>query len=136
MHSLAIHLRAMQFYAHAAHNNASGIGFFCDHGFFGDVYEELTEHYDSIIERMLGLGVPVDAYKIAEEANKVFQNTATTELPNDAFATLLGLERELCQLIATTIEADQQSQGTVNLLASLADASEARQYKISRRLGL
>ena len=133
MHSIAIHLRAMQFFAHAAHHNVSGNSFFGDHKFFGTTYETLTEQYDSVVERMLGLNIPVGQHKLVDEANKIYQNTMIETA--DDFEILLALEKELCDMIETTIKAGTQTQGTTNLLSNIADSSETRQYKLTRRLG-
>ena len=131
MFNIAIHLAALKLYTHALHHNTTGLGFFADHAAAGEFYEAHDEAFDSVVERILGQNVAVDHYKLADEANKVFQNTSNSR---DSFETLLALEKELCELIKTEIGAGEQSQGTINLLAGIADASEVRQYKISRRI--
>ena len=62
MHDLAIILRSAQLYAHNAHNMTKGKTFFSDHKFFGQLYPVYEEAYDSIVERMIGLGYDVSIY--------------------------------------------------------------------------
>jgi DNA-binding ferritin-like protein len=54
MKDLAVHLRAMQIYAHTAHNLCARVPFFQDHAFFADTYSALEDDYDSVIERIIG----------------------------------------------------------------------------------
>jgi len=131
VYAIAQQLAALKLYSHSLHHTASGIGFFADHAALKEFYEQYDEAWDAVVERMMGLGIAVDHYKLADEANKIFQNTVAEA---DKLETLLSMERELCDLIETEVKADTQSQGTINLLAGIADASEVRQYKLNRRL--
>lgn len=127
--NLASYLRYMQFYAHIGHNVLGGATFFQDHSFLGDLYGTYEDAYDSVIERMIGLEEPLNLIKIHKDA------VADLEIPksyDQAFEALLECEKELCKKIEAI--APKCSQGTMNLLADMADKSEMRQYKLKQRL--
>jgi len=131
MHNTAIILRALQLYAHNAHNLAKGKTFLQDHEFLGELYGAYEGEYDSLVERMIGLGEEPDLNEITKEAADAA--TANEFKDNDnAFSVLLVTEKELC----SSIEKDMTdaSNGTQNLLQTIADNSEMRQYKLKRRL--
>lgn len=132
MHDLAVLLRAMQLFAHSAHNLASGPTFFADHAHLGTLYETYEEAYDAVIERMIGLGddkpdICGANLKAAEMASK-FDCCP----PAVAFSTILDMEKELCDCCKECQKG--QSIGTVNFLQGLADDSEQRQYLIGQRV--
>lgn len=132
MIELSILFRCMQFYAHNAHNLVSGNSFFSDHSFLGDLYDTYSSIYDDVIERMIGLGVKIDAptlVKIQVEAvNKL------SKADNNIFTTLLSLESEACQMIQSYISVNELSEGTRQMLGDICDKSEIRQYKIKQRV--
>jgi len=131
MHNTAIILRALQLYAHNAHNLAKGKTFLQDHEFLGELYPAYEGEYDSIVERMIGLGEEPDLNDITKQAADA---ATANEFKDDenAFSVLLVTEKELC----SSIEKDMTdaSNGTQNLLQTIADNSEMRQYKLKRRL--
>jgi DNA-binding ferritin-like protein len=137
MKELMYLLRAMQLYAHNCHNLVKGQSFFSDHGFFGDVYSEVEGHYDSVVERSIGLygdahmnlqtiisasaSKIVDAPSVNVESNKVY------------YEYQLKLEERLTDLIRQIIAAGV-TPGTEQLIGDIADKSESRKYKIKQRL--
>lgn len=131
MQELAILLRACQFYAHNAHNLASGETFFEDHEYLGELYAAYESAYDGVIERIIGLGdVPdlIDLTAKATERLKAMGESAPQEV---VFAALMKAEREICA--ACDAASEGESSGTINFLQGLADASEMRQYKLRQR---
>ena len=120
---IATLLLALKLYAHRAHHLTKGSTFFSDHETLGAFYSAYDSAYDSIAERIVGLGQPVDLSAVAKDA--AARSAISVANP---FATLLSLEKELCT--ALTLKA---SIGTMNLLAQLADDSEVRQYKLKQR---
>lgn len=131
MKELAIILRAAQFYAHHAHNIAKGATFFEDHEFFGEAYSSYESAYDSVIERMVGLGQSIDINDIGLKAMKMASDHHSSD-NNECFEYLMEYEKaivEMCDRFNSS-----SSLGTQNLLQSLADDSEKRQYKIGQRL--
>lgn len=131
MKQIAITLRALQLFAHNAHNMAKGSTFLEDHEFLGDLYEAYEGSYDDVVERMIGEGDETDLNAIAEFAVE----TCAEKSPknnDEAFATILEYEKELCSNIAKEVRG--ASDGTQNLLQGIADESLVRQYKIGRRL--
>ena len=133
---IAIRLRASQFIAHNAHNLASGPTFFTDHKFFGKAYPAYEAAYDSIVERMIGLGEKPDLTDITTKAARELQMTGDIMTggtsPIECYESLLEGERELLDLIAKCCE--EVSCGTSNLLANLADDAEVRIYQINQRI--
>ena len=128
---IAIRLRASQFIAHNAHNLASGPTFFTDHKFFGKAYPAYEAAYDSVVERMIGLGEKPDLTDITTKAaRELYEYQDTT--PIECYESLLEGERELLDLIAKCCE--EVSCGTSNLLANLADDAEVRIYQINQRI--
>lgn len=130
MNDLAALLRAMQLYAHAAHNLAKGKTFFEDHEAFAGFYGEYEADYDSVVERMIGLEGDADIAAITKAACDVINENP--ESSEKAYSVLLASEKRLCKL--ATEHNKGASLGTQNLLQAIADKSEMRQYKIKRRL--
>lgn len=131
MHNTAIILRALQLYSHNAHNLAKGKTFLQDHDFLGELYPAYEGEYDSLVERMIGLGEEPDLNDITKQAADAA--TANEFKDNDgAFSVLLVTEKELCASIQKDMT--DASDGTQNLLQTIADNSEMRQYKLKRRL--
>lgn len=132
MVKLATHLRYMQFYAHNAHNMCQGDTFYSDHEELGDLYGVYTGLYDSIVERMIGLGKPIDLVKVQVDAAKMLDGEAEPKAFSAAFAGLLTCEQELCKLISEANEG--ASLGTQDLLQAMCNDAEVRQYKLQQRL--
>ena len=98
MHNTAIILRALQLYAHNAHNLAKGKTFLQDHEYLGELYSAYEGEYDSLVERMIGIGEEPDLNEITKEAADAA--TANEFKDNDnAFSVLLVTEKELCASI-------------------------------------
>jgi DNA-binding ferritin-like protein len=131
MHNTAIILRALQLYAHNAHNLAKGKTFLQDHEFLGELYPAYESEYDSLIERMIGLGEEPDLNDITTQAATAAAANGFSD-NETAFGVLLVTEKELCASIDKEMEG--ASNGTQNLLQTIADNSEMRQYKLNRRL--
>lgn len=132
MIKLATHLRYMQLYAHNAHNLCQGDTFFADHEELGDLYGVYEGLYDSIVERMIGLGQSVDLVKIQVEAAKMLDGEAEPKAFSSAFSGLLTCENDLCKVISDANEG--ASLGTQDLLQAMCNDSEVRQYKFKQRL--
>ena len=132
MIKLATHLRYMQFYAHNAHNLCQGDTFFADHEELGDLYGVYESLYDSVVERMIGLGQSVDLVKIQVEAAKMLDGEAAPTAFSSAFSGLLTCETDLCKVISDANEG--ASLGTQDLLQAMCNKSEVRQYKFKQRL--
>jgi DNA-binding ferritin-like protein len=137
MQELATQLRCLQLSAHNAHNLVSGPSFFADHEYLGELYPVYEEGYDSVVERLIGLGVPPDVIRLQGDAAGRIRAVAGTE---EAFQGLLEMERDLCAHVEELIGHGRDSagnrltQGSINLIAGLADESERRQYRIQQRL--
>lgn len=127
--NIATLLRCLQFYAHVAHNLLGGDTFFQDHAFLGELYASYEAEYDSVIERLIGTGKPVDLIKLHNDAAQAIVEPQSYK---ECFQELLSCEKKLCEMIEN--EAPKSSQGTMQLLGGIADASEIRQYKLKQRM--
>ena len=126
---MVILLRKMQFYAHIAHNVLGGATFFQDHEFLGELYQGYEADYDSLVERAIGLGEDVDLVEIHKDA---VEGLVTPTSYEQCFKELLKYEKELC--LDCEEVAKDSTLGTNNLIAGIADKSEARQYKMTKRV--
>lgn len=133
LYEIALQFRSMQLYAHCAHNLCDGITFFSDHEFFGSTYEAYEGAYDAAVERMIGLGMKLDIFKLQMSAAELIAQSRMRD-NSDAFTHLLTAEEVIGKLVEKCIAEGEYSQGTVNLLAQFADDSEVRRYKIQQRL--
>ena len=128
MHDVATKLRTLQIFTHNAHNIASGSTFLADHEYLGELYPAYEAAYDSVIERLIGLGEEVDIIAIGIEAIKAVAACPTTDA---CFESILEQEEALRAAIDECIQGC--STGTQNLLAQIADDSEQRSYRIRQR---
>lgn len=138
MQTLASIYRFLQLFAHAGHHLAKGCTFNQDHAFFGELYGAYEEAFDEVVERLIGTGKlksVKDRIALDTKASAILAKTDSEELTcaEDYFEILLEMETEICGKIEKLIEG-KLSQGTINLLAQLADDSEKRQYKLAQRL--
>lgn len=131
MTKVAILLRFAQFYAHIAHNLVSGYTFFEDHEFFGTLYKDYESAYDSVVERMIGLGEKVDLFKLQPQACEMLGKVKFTNT-KQAIQELLKIEKALVSTVETEIKG--KSQGTIQLLGDIANFSEMRQYKMNQKI--
>jgi DNA-binding ferritin-like protein len=137
MRDILVHLRAMHLFAHNAHNLVARAPFHSDHAFFGETYEALSDAYDSVAERIIGL-MGEEALKpqtlLLEVGEKLKMAPSTGVKENKVFYQFqLMMEQELCKKISMTIAAGV-SPGTEQMLGDLCDKSEVRQYKIKQRI--
>jgi len=133
MKTLATLYREAQFYTHAAHNTVTGPTFFEDHEFLGDLYGTYESAYDSLFERSIGLGEPINPLEATDSAAAA----AADKKLGDAkkiFSQILQFEQDLCEEINSYLAKGGVSHGVSNMLEGLADESEARQYKIGQRI--
>lgn len=136
MQKLAELYRTAQLYAHAAHHLAEGPSFFADHEFLGELYPKYEAAYDSLIERIIGLGTMPDIPAITRNAAAEAASGLTGGATPVMLARVLECERAICAEIAALMAAQARpTDGTQNLLQGLADESEARQYLLQRRIG-
>lgn len=124
---LAIHFRYMQLYAHNAHNLACGETFFEDHKFLGKIYPAYEAAYDSLVERCISLSEEIDLVEVQKRAAAMLEEGAS-------FHVILTGENVIQQIVEKCFKEDDYTQGTLNLLAQLADDSEVRTYQLEQKL--
>jgi DNA-binding ferritin-like protein len=124
----------MQLFAHSAHHLSKGQTFFEDHSFFGDTYSAVEDDFDSVAERMIGLGEEeMDVLEITTHAIAILKDSPSTDSSmEDFFNYQLKLEKHLCETIKKSISS--VSPGTEQLIGEIANKSEVRQYKLKQRL--
>lgn len=137
MEKIAVLLKAMNLFAHNAHNLAQGPTFGADHPFLGELYEAYDQEYDDVVERMVGKGMAPNLEVVAQKAVKVLLAVAPSNEFSESFNQILQLEQKLVSSIEMYIEESSLnktcSEGTKQLLGNIADCSEIRQYKIKQR---
>lgn len=138
MKELAILLRAINLYAHSAHNLCGRVPFFQDHEFFLELYEAADDAYDDVIERMIGLYGEDSVPSLPEQLEALHQ--LMSSLPEKGvkenaiyFQILLEKQKLVCSKIEELCKSGLP-QGTIQMLGNIADKSEVFQYKIQRRL--
>jgi DNA-binding ferritin-like protein len=135
MDSTVAQLRALQFLAHRAHNVVKGTTFFEDHEFFGELYPAYEKAYDDLVERIIGTNAEsLSICKVNKAAAEMSSVSPNETNPEAFFRIILKGEKDLCAMIEESIE--EQTQGTQNLLAQIADDSEKRIYSLKQRLAI
>ena len=136
MKELAIALRAAQFVAHSCHQLIAGPTFFEDHEFLGEVYTNFESEYDSVIERMIGLGKKVDPSEVTTRAAHRAASIASELGTVGVAASMLGAVQKCNAVVKAEAESccSEASDGTENLLQTIADNCEMREYKLKQRL--
>lgn len=137
LQQLATCLRALQLYAHHAHNNCRGKSFFQDHAFLGDVYAAAEADYDDVIERIIGTSdKPLNTLEIAADAVKLAQQCPKEagDCNSNFLQGILRLELSICIYIDRCIAAGNLPEGTRQLIGNIADKSMSRQYKLRQRI--
>lgn len=127
--------RMMNLFYHHLHNIANGVAFEGDHEMMLEFYGAMDDAYDDLIERYIGLGMPMgksELCEIIENAEEVLDMTPDSDdmLMNLRYAQ--GLEIGFRALLQDVN--DSASLGTQNLVQGLMDSSEIRSYKLSRRV--
>lgn len=136
MKELAVYLKTLNIYAHAAHNLASRIVFNQDHEMLAEIYEAADSAYDGVIERIIGLS------DLSEEELKNINLAAAQnnyQLSQgkdnaDKLKVCLELEKEICSKIEELVKSGSVTVGTEQMIGNIADLSEVRQYKLKQRL--
>ena len=131
MHNLATLFRAAQLCSHEKHNTVQGPTFFEDHEYLGELYGTYEEAYDSVIERMIGLGEKCDISGGNIQAADLAKWFCDLE-PIDKWPNIfLEIETRVQKEVDSCCKG--ASSGTINFLQGLADESEQRVYKLKQR---
>lgn len=137
MLELAIKLRASQLYLHHAHLLAKGSLFIQDHAFLGELYNEMEAEFDSVCERMIGLGKEQEL-ALQPMLVKVYEclksYPSMVKENKDYFIHQLQIEGQIKQLCQAICNSEGVSEGTKQMVGDIANRSEIRCYKLSRRI--
>ena len=138
MLQLVVLFRAMQMTSHSAHLLCARTVFFQDHEFFGEVYGKAEGWFDSISERMIGLGQE-EQLKLQPLMAAICQKLASApsvgvKENKEFFIFLQSQAEEACKLCDALCKSGQLSEGSKQLIGGTADELEVLKYKISRRI--
>lgn len=133
---IACHFRALQLYAHNAHNVAKGPVFLSDHEYLGELYPIYEKEYDSFIERCMGTSENCELKLttiIKKVYNKIKNLDESVKENKVLFQNILKMEQELCEMCNMFVSYCE-SEGTKQLVGEAANQSEMRQYILKQRL--
>lgn len=136
MVQIAIQLRAMQLAMHNAHHFCSRVVFLQDHEFFAEVYSFAEDSYDSVIERMIGLGKESElnmGLVIDQVASLVKAAPVQAKENKEYYLHLLKMIQSCKSQIEQACKVPGTSQGTIQMLGNIADKFEVFEYKIKQR---
>ena len=138
MFQLMACFRAMQLFAHSAHLLCSRVVFFQDHEFFGEIYGKAEGWFDSVSERMIGLGQEeqLKLQSVVSAVAQKLQNAPSTgSKENKEYYVYLNTQMDEAKKYCEELcKSGQLSEGTRQLLGGIADEIEGYKYKISRRI--
>lgn len=138
MFDLVVLLRSMQLFAHSAHFFVARSIFFQDHAFFSEVYQQAEAHFDSVTERMIGLGMEkeLDLVSVLSAVHDKLKDAPSTSSKEnkDFYVYLMSQVDEALELVEEICKDEKCSQGTIDLVAGIGSDFEVLKYKISRRL--
>jgi len=130
MIELAILFRALNLYAHFAHNMTKGLTFFQDHAFFGELYETADDFYDQLIERIIGTSN--ETISLSEIDSKA--NALISKGNDNYYGTIKAVLEKSLSDIEKLCRYGKFSVGTLNLLQGQADQIEVILYKIKQKM--
>lgn len=135
MTNLAILLRTSYFVKHNCHNLVSKDTFFSDHDFLATSYEKTLGHYDSVIERLIGLGQAPNLIQVQVSAVEKLKTIPISYKDNsECFYTILQINKSIINLIEQYCKSGKYSEGTRQLIGTIADELEIENYKLQQRL--
>ena len=126
---LALSFRSFQLFAHHAHLMTSGKTFLQDHAFFGELYGFAESSFDSLMEKAIAKG---ESISLSESVK--LMSTAVNTFNEENF---LKESKEILKELITACEqiAEEESLGTNNLIAGIADKAEGFIYKLGQLEG-
>lgn len=135
MFLLSCQLRMMNLYYHNAHHLAQGPTFESDHEMFGEFYGEVSDQFDDVVERSIGMDLkkPSD---LCEQIRAVYSKLETLPEVNtskERFTVGLSLEDDLIKIVNLICKQDV-SAGVEQLVGEIGNRAEIRTYKIKQRL--
>lgn len=134
MQQLAIMYKLKNLLAHNMHNLCARVAFLSDHDYLASVYEQADDNYDAIVERMIGLGLPIDLNVVHSEAVQKLASVPQGKDNSEMFSQLLQLNKQIIQLIEIECKSGKLSEGTRQLIGGHADLLESENYKLLQRI--
>lgn len=134
MEQLAALLRTLQLYAHNCHNLAHGPQFFADHAFLGEVYSQAEDDYDSVIERLIGMGKSPDLCGLLKSAYDAIEGLPKMGSNEEMFKAILRVKITIIKHVDQLAKAKVLPSGTEQLVTEISNKNEIDVYKIKQRL--
>jgi DNA-binding ferritin-like protein len=100
---------------------------------FGSLYEQASSNYDGIIERMIGLSIPLELKSIQMQAAQKLASMPESKFNTAMFELVLSFNKEILVKLEALCKSSV-SCGTQNMLAGLADQLEVENYKLKQRV--
>jgi len=128
-------IRTLYFLKHNCHNLVARDTFFQDHEYLSSSYEMSLKHYDSLVERIIGLGHVPDLVSIQVNASQKLKSIPLSYASNkECFYTILTINKAILQNIEQICKAAEISQGTLQMIGTIADEIEIENYKLGQRI--
>lgn len=134
MQQLAIMYKLKNLLAHNMHNLCARVAFLSDHDYLATVYEQADDHYDAIVERMIGLGLSIDLNSTHAEAVQKLTAIPQGKDNSEMFSQLLQVNKQIIQIIEIECKSGKLSEGTKQLIGGQADFLESENYKLLQRI--
>lgn len=134
MQQLAIMYKMKNLLAHNMHNLCARVAFLPDHEYLADIYEKADDHYDAVVERMIGLGMPIDLNAVHSQAIQKLASIPQGKDNSEMFSQLLQVNKQIIQMIEMECKSGKLSEGTRQMLGGQADELEMEGYKLGQRI--
>jgi DNA-binding ferritin-like protein len=138
MQDIYVTMITLRDYYHQAHVLSKNVVYYGDHLLLQRLYEECDGYIDSLMEKMVGIGMGDMSIHLPTVYKKVFEKIK--DLPYSPkensiyFTTGETLEASLRTLCESLNKAEGTSVGVLNFIGDIADKSEGRTYLIKQRL--
>lgn len=128
-------LRTLYFLKHNCHNLVAKQSFFADHTFLAESYNMTLDHYDSVVERLIGFGHIPDLVSIQVNAASKLKSIPLAYKDNiECFQAILHINKAILQMIESICKTAGLTQGVLQLLGGIADQIEIENYKLGQRV--
>lgn len=142
LRALLAHLRACNLWFHGAHHSTVGAGFQADHKFYGKVYAQYADEYDTATEKAIALrGIKIaDPVSVASRATQILSTMPSPSglSGHQIAAAGLNVERQTLSLLEKIFRdlenAKRLPLGLNDFLAATANAHETNVYLLGQRV--
>jgi DNA-binding ferritin-like protein len=134
---LVIMISLRDFY-HTSHVTCKNSVYYGDHLLLERLYTACDDHVDSIMEKIVGIGLGEQTIHLPTIYKKVFERIKnlpySSKENSEYFSAAYTLEESLKNICELMNKDDVTSVGVKNFIGDIADKSETRCYLIKQRL--